>query len=206
MKIAIIGSGHIGGGLARPWAKHGHSIVFGARKTDDELSALCKEVGGSVTSVADAPRDADVVVMAVPFAALDDVLSATGDMAGKVVIDCINAVERPAVVLKYGRTTSWSEEMQKKIPAARIVKSFNSQGAENLANPVYHGVPATNFYCGDDADAKAIVRTLIEQVGFEPMDAGPLKSARLLEPLTLLWFAAAQAAGSRDVAFKVLRR
>jgi predicted dinucleotide-binding enzyme len=207
MKIAIIGSGHIGGGLGRAWANHGHTIVFGARNPDDpELSALCKEIGASIASVTDAPRDAEVVVMGVPWAALDDVLGAMGDLAGKVVIDCMNAVERPAVVLHFGRTTSWSEEMQKRLPAARVVKSFNAQGAENLANPVYHGVAASNFFCGDDADAKRIVKTLIEQIGFEAVDAGPLKSARLLEPLMLLWLASAQTVGTRDIAFKLLQR
>ena len=207
MKIALIGSGNIGGGLGRAWAKHGHTIVFGARDlADPELTALCKEIGASAASVADAPRDADVVVMGVPWAALDDVLGSLGDLAGKVVIDCMNAVERPAVVLHFGRTTSWSEEMQKKIPGARVVKSFNAQGAETLANPVYNGVRAANFFCGDDPEAKKIVKGLIEEVGFEAIDAGALKSARYLEPLMLLWLQSSQALGTRDLGFKLLRR
>jgi NADPH-dependent F420 reductase len=207
MKIALIGSGNIGAGLGRAWAKHGHTIVYGARDTGDpELTALCKEIGATALSVADAPRDADVVVMGVPWAALDDVLKALGDLSGKVVIDCMNAVERPAVVLHFGRTTSWSEEMQKKLPGARVVKSFNAQGAETLANPVYNGVRAVNFYCGDDADAKRVVKGLVEDVGFEAIDAGPLKSARLLEPLMLLWLSSGQALGTRDFAFHLLRR
>lgn len=207
MKIALIGSGHIGAGLGRAWAKHGHTIVYGARDTaDQELTALCKEIGASAASVTDAARDADVVVMGVPWAALDDVLAALGDLSGKVVIDCMNAVERPAVVLHFGRTTSWSEEMQKKMPGAGVVKSFNAQGAETLANPVYGGVRAVNFFCGDDADAKRVVKGLIEEVGFEAIDAGALKSARLLEPLMLLWLASAQAIGTRDFAFHLLRR
>jgi predicted dinucleotide-binding enzyme len=207
MKIALIGSGHIGEGLGRAWAKHGHRIVYGTRDTSDpQLTALCKEIGASAASVTDSARDADVVVMAVPWAALDDVLGALGDLSGKVVIDCMNAVERPAVVLHYGRTTSWAEEMQKKMPGAHVVKSFNAQGAETLSNPVYGGVRAVNFYCGDDADAKRIVRGLIEEVGFEPMDAGALKGARLLEPLMLLWQASMQVLGTRDFAFQLLRR
>jgi NADPH-dependent F420 reductase len=207
MKIALIGSGNIGGGLGRAWAKHGHTIVYGARDSaDPELTALCKEIGASAASVADAPRDADVVVMGVPWAALDDVLGSLGDLTGKVVIDCMNAVERPAVILHFGRTTSWSEEMQKKLPNARVVKSFNAQGAETLANPVYGGVRAANFFCGDDAEAKQIVKGLIEEVGYEAIDAGPLKSARYIEPLMLLWLASSQALGSRDFAFNLLRR
>jgi predicted dinucleotide-binding enzyme len=207
MKIALIGSGHIGEGLGRAWAKHGHTLVYGARNpTDPDLAAICRETGATATPVGDAARDADVVVMAVPWAALDDVLAALGDLSGKVVIDCMNAVERPAVVLHFGRTTSWAEEMQKKMPGARVVKSFNAQGAETLANPVYGGIRAANFYCGDDADAKRVVKQLIEEVGFEAIDAGGLKGARLLEPLMLLWLASAQALGTRDFAFHLLRR
>jgi len=75
-----------------------------------------------------------------------------------------------------------------------------------LANPIYGGVRATNFFCGDDADGKAIVRQLVEDVGFDPVDAGGLSAARLLEPLMLLWIASSRALGTRDIAFKVLRR
>jgi NADPH-dependent F420 reductase len=206
MKIAILGSGHIGAGLGRAWAKKGHRVVFGARKPDDpELVQLAQQIGAEVAGVADAPKDAEVVVLAVPYAALDAVLSETGALAGKIVIDCTNAVEK-GMTLKYGHTTSSAEELQKRIPQARVFKSFNAQGAENLANPSYGGVAASNFFCGDDADGRRVVKGLVEDVGFEAVDAGPLKNARLLEPMMLLWVAVAQSGGSRDIAFKVLRR
>lgn len=206
MNIAIIGSGHIGAGLARAWAKKSHSVVFGARIVDDpELVTLCESIRARATTIAEAPRDAEVVVLAMPFGALDEVLAATGDLAGKVVIDCTNAVER-GVGLKYGHTTSAAEELQKKLPKAQVFKSFNAQGAENLANPVYGEVPASNFFCGDDPDGRRLVKTLVTDVGFDAVDAGPLKNARLLEPLMLLWVASAQALGTRDIAFKLLRR
>jgi hypothetical protein len=209
MKIAIIGSGHIGAGLARAWIKRGHDVAFGAREPRDaELTALCSQIGARANGVADAAAGADVVVLAIPFGAIDDVLRAAGDLAGKVVIDCTNAVERGAggMSLVYGHTTSAAEELQKKLPAAHVFKSFNAQGAENLANPSYDGVAAANFFCGDDAASKRIVRGLVEDVGFEAIDAGPLRNARLLEPLMLLWIASSQALGTRDVAFKLLRR
>jgi NADPH-dependent F420 reductase len=209
MKIAIVGSGHIGAGLARPWTKKGHSVTFAAREPNDaELAALAKEVGAKTASVSDAARGADVVVLAMPYGALDDVLEAAGDLAGKVVVDCTNAVELGpgGMGLKYGHTTSAAEELQKRLPRAKVFKSFNAQGAENLANPIYGGVAASNFFCGDDADARRAVKTLVEDIGFEAIDAGPLKNARLVEPLMLLWMASSQALGTRDVAFKVLRR
>lgn len=206
MKICIIGSGHIGAGLARAWMRKGHGITFGARApADPKLGELCSSLGARAAPLADAPRDADVVVLAVPFAALDEVLASLGDLPGKLVIDCTNAVER-GMTLKYGHTTSAAEELQKKLPGARVFKSFNAQGAENLASPVYGEVPSSNFFCGDDAEGKRIVKQLVEEVGFEAIDAGPLKNARLLEPMMLLWVACAQTVGSRDIAFKLLKR
>ena len=206
MKIAVIGSGHIGAGLARAWARAGHGVVIGARLPQAaELVSLCRSIGATAKSVADAAVEADVVVLAVPFGALDDVLGTTGQLVGKVVIDCTNAVER-GMTLKYGHTTSAAEELQKKLPQARVFKSFNAQGAENLAQPIYGEVHATNFFCGDDPAGKSVVKQLVEEVGFEAVDAGPLKSARLLEPLMLLWVACAQSLGTRDISFKLLRR
>jgi hypothetical protein len=110
------------------------------------------------------------------------------------------------MVLRFGHTTSSAEEIQKKIPQAHVFKSFNAQGAENLDNPIYGGVPASNFFCGDDAAGRERVRALVEDVGFEAVDAGPLKNARLLEPLMLLWVAASRSVGSRQLAFKLLHR
>lgn len=206
MNIAIIGSGHIGAGLAKPWASKGHRVVFGARDPKDaELAQLCDAIGATAASVSDAARGAEVVVLAMPYGALDEVLAAVGDLAGKLVIDCTNAVA-PGMTLKYGHTTSSAEELQKRIPKARVFRSFNAQGAENLANPVYGGVAASNFYCGDDPAGRAVVRELVEAVGFDAIDAGPLTSARLLEPLMLLWITTAKSVGSRDIAFRVLRR
>lgn len=206
MKIAIIGSGHIGGGLGRAWAKKGHAVTFGARDPKDaELSAMCASIGARAATVAEAAKEAEVVVLAAPFKALDDVLAQTGDLAGKVVVDCTNAVA-PGMALQYGHETSAVEELQKKIPRARVFKSFNAQGAENLANPSYDGVPATNFFCGDDEEGRKVVKQLVEDVGFDPVDAGPLANARFVEPMMILWILSSQAMGTRDLAFKLLRR
>jgi predicted dinucleotide-binding enzyme len=100
---------------------------------------------------------------------------------------------------------SGGELVAKLAAGARGETSFNAQGAENIANPHYAGVVASNFYCGDDEAAKTTVRSLIADVGFDPIDAGPMKNARLLEAATLLWFAGTRALGSRRVAFRMLR-
>lgn len=205
MHIAIIGSGNIGEGLGRAWRKAGHDVVFGARDPSSaELVALCAETGARAAGVGDSVRDAEVVVFAMPAAALDDVVAKVGELAGKTVIDCTNAVERgPAgLAIKTGHT----ERLQARLPRAHVVKSFNAQGAENLAAPRYGDTAASNFLCGDDAAARAKVAQLAADVGFEPVDLGPLANAPLLESLMLLWMASSRAAGSRDIAFKLLRR
>jgi NADPH-dependent F420 reductase len=204
--IAVIGSGHIGSGLATAWRRAGHVVTFGARDPSDAaLRERCERIGARAASVADAARNAEVVVLAVPYAGVADVLAAAGDLAGKVVIDCTNAVGR-GMTLQFHGDTSAAEELQKRIPAARVFKSFNAQGAENLSAPTYPDGRASNFFCGDDPAGRAVVRQLVEDVGFDAVDAGPLRSARSIEPLMLLWVSVAQASGTRDLAFRLLRR
>lgn len=143
-------------------------------------------------------------MLALPAKAIDE-LAASTSFQGKIVIDCTNNVA-PGMQLAFGHTTPWAEQLAAKLPGARVCKSFNAQGAENLADPVYQGVRASNWYCGDDAAAKQVVHQLVEDVGFEAVDAGPLGAARLLEPLMLLWMASSRSVGTRDIAFKLLRR
>lgn len=183
-------------------------MTFGAREPGDpELAKLCSEIGARAATIAES-AGAEVVVLAMPAAALDSVLAALGPLEGKVVVDCLNAVKRDehGMSLVYGHTTSFAEQLQSRIPRAHVIKSFNAQGAENIANPKYGTATAANFYCGDDADAKRSVAQLIADVGFEPIDAGSLANARLLEPLMLLWMACSRTLGTRDLAFEILRR
>jgi len=204
MRIAIVGSGNIGAGLARAWSATGHGVIFAARRTDDpEVLALASGIGATLATIPDALADADAIVLAMPFGAASTVAAALPSWQGRLVIDCTNPIG-PGFTLLHGHTDSGSEAIQRLMPGARLVKSFSAQGAENLAHPVYDGVTASNFYCGDDADAKAVVRGLIAEVGFEPIDVGGLTSARYLEPLTMLWITASRTLG-RQFAFKVLR-
>jgi predicted dinucleotide-binding enzyme len=205
MNIAIIGSGNIGEGLARAWRKAGHVVVFGARNpADAELVALCGEIGARAATVEDSVRDAEVVVLAMPYAALEDVLAKVGDLAGKTVIDSTNAVVRGATGISID--TGHTSRLQARLPGAHVFKSFNAQGAENLANPIYDGVAASNFFCGNEAPTRALVAQLITDIGFAPIDIGPLSNEVMLEQLMLLWMASSRATGTRDIAFKLLRR
>lgn len=206
MRIAIVGSGRIGSGLGRAWVRAGHVVVFGVRQPDDPKHVpLVAETGATVTTLAAALDGADVTVLATPFAAVADVARELPDWSGRVVVDCTNAIG-PGPGLTVGHTDSAAEVNARLLPGAALVKSFTAQGAESLANPVYGGVRATNFYCGDDPEAKRVVRGLIEDVGFEPMDLGGLSAARVLEPMTLVWLFASRVLGSREFAFTLLRR
>ena len=138
-----------------------------------------------------------------PFGAAPAVAQVRERWDGTIVIDCTNPIG-PGFTLLHGHTDSGAEAIARLMPGARVVKSFNAQGAENLSQPIYGGVAASNFYCGDDAGAKAAVRALIADVGFEPIDVGGLASARYLEPMTMLWITASRTLG-RHFAFKVLR-
>src|SRR5262245_2861629 len=116
MNIAIIGSGNIGGGLARAWVMRGHQITFGARDpAGAELAQECAAIGARAATVKAAIEGAEVVVLAIPAKAIDDVIAAAGSLAGKIVIDCTNSVA-PGMQLVYGHTTSAAEELAKKLP------------------------------------------------------------------------------------------
>ena len=204
MRIAIVGSGHIGAGLGRAWSAKGHAVTYAGRDLDDpDVVALAREIGARVAAIPEALANAEVIALAMPFAAAAGVVRALPDWSGRLVIDCTNPIG-PGFTLLHGHTDSGAEAIARLMPGARVVKSFNAQGAENLAQPIYGGVAASNFYCGDDAGAKAVVRALIADMGFEPIEVGPLASARYLEPMTMLWITASRTLG-RHFAFKVLR-
>lgn len=202
--VAVIGAGHIGGGLARAWAAAGHRVTLGVRSPDDaEVQALAKELGARIATPTEAVASSDVIALAIPAQAVE-ALAASTSFAGKVVIDCTNRMAG-GFKLEFGHTTSWAEEISKRMPGAKVFKSFNAQGAENLATPLYASGPAANFFCGDDAGAREVVAQLVADVGFEPVFAGPLKNARLLEPLMLLWVTASRALGRRAMGFQFLK-
>ena len=196
MKIAIIGAGNLGGALGKGWAKAGHTIIFGVRdpaggKTRPPLA----EIGANATSVVvpDAVRQAEVVVLATPWPAVPDAISAMGDLRGKVIIDATNPLSLGgdgSLSLSLGSTTSGAEEVEKLATGAKVVKAFNTYGWENFADSAYpntDGLKPVMFYCGDHDDAKETVHRLAADLGFEPVDTGGLGMSRSLEPLALLW-------------------
>lgn len=204
MRLGIIGAGKLGGTLGRLWESQGHDVRFGVRDKK-------KEAGGGLptertVSIAEAGAFGDVIVLATPWGGTPDAVRASGDLKGKTVIDCTNPVLPDFSALAVGLTTSAAEEIAKLIPAAHVVKCFNTLGASNLANPEFGSERASMFFCGDDESAKLTVSELGKQLGFDMVDAGPLSQARTLEPMALLWITMAfKYGGSARSAFRLLR-
>ena len=190
MKIGIIGPGNMGMGLARLWAAEDNEIMLSYSRSNDKLEALAEELGpnGSWGTAEEAAKFGDVVVLATPWWATQQALAATnGALEGKVVIDVTNPLKEDFSGLEVGKNDSGGEVVQR-TSGAKVVKAYNSIFAKTLpaeAHDYGHHHPAL-FYAGDDADAKEIVAGLIDQTGFRPVDAGPLRSARYLEPLVML--------------------
>ena len=154
-----------------------------------------------------AAAGAEVVVLATPWGATQDAVTSAGGLAGKVVFDCTNPLAPNLSGLTHGFDTSAAEQIASWAPQARVVKVFNTTGANNMADPDFHGVAATMFYCGDDKDAKDTAGRLAADLGFDAVDAGSLEQARLLEPLALLWIRLAYVQGlGREIAFKLMKR
>jgi hypothetical protein len=204
MNIGIIGGGNVGAALGQRWAEKGHAIMFGARDPNSQKTktALAQVSGARIGGISDAVAFGDAILIAVPGAAVLDTVRACGRLEGKVVMDAANWIgERPA-----GVTRSLAEAIANAAPGARVVKAFNTTGANNMLNPGYGAYNADMFICGDDADAKAAVAGLSRDIGFDVVDAGPLSAALLLESLAQLWVHMARSGAGRDIAWKLLRR
>ena len=211
MKIGVIGSGNVGGALGKLWAAKGHDVAFGVRNPQDaDVQSLLKDAGGKAraVSVQEAAASASVVVLAVPWPAVEAALKSAGNLEGKILVDCTNPLAPDFSGLVIGTSTSAGEQVARLAKGAKVVKAFNTIGAPNFAHPQFGSERATMFICGDDSSAKQKVAQLAEDLGFEVVDAGPLTASRLLEPLAMLWIHLAfkQGLGPNGHAFKLLRR
>jgi hypothetical protein len=207
MKIGIVGSGNVGGALGRRFAQQGHSVIFGTRRPDSpEAAELAAVPGARVASQQDAARSAEIIVLATPWPATAGAVRALGDLKGKILLDCTNPLKPDLSGLELGTTTSAGEQVAQWAPGARVVKIFNTIGSNVMDNPAFPHGPATLFYCGDDAAAKSAARDLAAQIGFDPVDAGPLRQARVLEPLALLWVSLAFGGMGREIVLGLIRR
>ena len=178
MDIAIIGAGNVGTALAGALARAGHRVTLSA-KTESHAATVAQATGtGSAGSNKEAIAAGDVVILAVPGSAYDDLVSEVGgDLAGKVVVEVSNRPTPDA----SAPGTSAAEELQVKLPDASVIKAFNTAFATRQADPILDGVSVDGFVAGEDGDAKDKVLRIVESIGFRPVDAGSLAAARTLE-------------------------
>lgn len=190
MKLAVIGSGNIGKSIGTWASKKNYEVIFAA-KNEQHAQEAARGAGNNATAadVKKAVEMADVILLAVPYDAVKEVIAEVGPLLkDKVLIDATNALTQDFSGLKLGFTTSAAEEIAKLAPEAKVVKAFNTVFASVFAsqNPKIKGSTISVFYAGDDQNAKTKVAELIDKMGFDAVDAGPLKAARNLEPLALL--------------------
>ena len=189
--IAIIGTGEVANALGPMFAEQGHTIVYGSR---DPSRASVRDLvaktgrGASSATPAEAAARAEVVMVAVPWDTVRDVVRSLGNLSGKIVIDPTN----PRIVgddglRDWAHDTSNAEIIQDLAPGARVVKALNTMNWRTMVDPLATGGPVSVPVVGDDEAAKAFVVELIDAIGLEPIDLGPLRYARMVEGMYILW-------------------
>jgi predicted dinucleotide-binding enzyme len=170
-QIAILGTGHVGSALAEGLRRVGYQPQTAGHDREAMKAAV---------------RSAEIVILAVPWVSLDDALGVVGeDLATRIVVDVTNPLTKDRQ-LALGFSTSGAEELQKKLPRSKVVKAFNTVFAQAMTSGQAQGQALTTFVAGDDAESKQKILLLASSLGFEAIDAGPLRHARLLEPLSYL--------------------
>lgn len=203
MKIAIIGTGNIGGTLGKKWLQAGHEIFIGARDINNiKGEELAEEKNVTVQNINNAAAAAEVILIATPAQVITDVIKEMGDVNGKTIIDATNTVRAKP----DGYNNAFEALIQ--LTKAVVVKCFNSTGFDNMANPIYNGQPVDMFMAGDSSHAKSIAKQLALETGFaDCIDFGGNDKVALLEQFALCWINLAMMQGmGRNIAFKLLKR
>lgn len=188
--IAIIGTGDVAGALGPEFAAQGHTIVYGSREPErPSVLELVERTGrdASATSPAESVIDADIVVMAVPGLLVGEITESLGDLTDKIIIDPTNPLERTASGFRHAADSSNAEIIQAAAPGARVVKAFNTLNWRTMVDPSEAGGPVSIPLVGNDDEAKAVVATLVDGMGLEPIDLGGLERARWVEGMLILW-------------------
>ena len=211
MHVGILGSGLMGGKLGTLFARAGHQVVFSYARSRKKLERLAEEAGRNARAgtPGEAAEHADALLLAVHWSRMDDVLKRAGDLSGQVVITCSLPMNAGDTGLVVAHRSSGAEELAKMIPNARVVCAFNTVPSEVLFG-VFEARRRAKLpslvYCGDDKKSKALAAELIRDVGFDPVDAGPLRIARYSEPFALLVAQLAyQGKGGPELAYRFER-
>ena len=211
MKIGILGSGLMGGKLGILFTRAGHDVVFSYARSQQKLERLARQAKGHARAgtPAEAVRDADAILLAVHWRRIDDVLKQADNLSRKVLITCSLPMNADDTRLVIGHTSSGAEELAKQVRRAKVVSAFGTVPSEVLFGVFEARRKAKRpsmAYCGDDDSAKAVTAGLISDVGFEPVDAGPLRIARYLEPFALLMGQLAyEGSGGPELAYRFER-
>ena len=204
MRIGILGSGRMGGKLGALWARAGHHVVFSYARSARKLERLARDAGPLTRAgtVREATSASQVLLLAVHWSRVSDVLKQAGSLRGKVVVSCSLPMDAGDTRLVVARTSSGAEVLARRMRGAHFVAAFGTVPSEVLfdvfARRRRAGRPSV-VHCGDDATARRVAARLIRDVGFEPVDAGPLTNARFIEPFTMLvgWLAYESGRGPR---------
>ncbi len=191
MRVGILGSGLMGGKLGTIFTRAGHEVVFSYARRQEKLKKLARDAGRNARAgtPGEAAKDADALLLAVHWSRIDDVLKQAGDLSGKVILSCSLPMNADNTELVVAHSSSGSEALQKKLRRAQVVAAFSTVPSEVLFSVFEARRKATRpalVYCGDHQGAKDVAATLIRDVGFDPVDAGPLRIARYTEPFSLL--------------------
>ena len=205
--ITIIGAGSVGLALGKAFIAKGEQVCFGVTDVRKYVPVIKPMPGARLMDVPAAVGQSDLAILAVPYTAAAAVARSIADWEGRVLVDATNPLAPGLAGLALGTTTSGAEETAKLAKNAKVVKAFNTTGAENMADSAYPGGNVFMPVCGDDAPARARVVALANLIGFDGVDCGPLSAARYLEPFAMAWIHLAykQALG-RNFAFHLLKR
>jgi predicted dinucleotide-binding enzyme len=212
MKVGILGSGLMGAKLGTIFARAGHEVGFSYARDPKRLEQLARDAKGKARAGAprEAAKDADALLLAIHWSRLDDVVKQAGDLSGKVIVSCSIPMNEDNSELVIAHTSSGAEALAKKIPKAHVVCAFNTVPSEVLFGVFESrnkkGPKPSLVYCGDDSKSKQVAAGLIRDVGFDPVDAGPLRIARYTEPFALLVAQLAyESGGSPELAYRFER-
>ncbi|MEN0062761.1 MAG: NAD(P)-binding domain-containing protein [Myxococcota bacterium] len=206
MEIAVIGAGRVGSTLGARLAFAGHQVHYARRNPSEPAPDPLRHERSTTGSARDVVGRSEAVLLATPWAKTEEALASVGDFGGRPLLDATNPIG-PGFALTHGHDDSGAEQVQRWAPTSRVAKVFNTTGLENMANPQYAFGRAVMLACGDDDDVRELAVRLAKDVGFDAKPFGPLASARLLEPMALVWIKLAMSYGmGREFAFGMLHR
>ncbi len=208
MNFGILGSGNVGATIGKGLLNKGHSVMFSFTHDEEKLRKLAQEYGPDAAH--GTPRQAaafgEMLLLDVPWEEVEGLIETLGDLTGKIILDCTNPVKPDLSGLALGDTSA-AEQIAGWAPDAYIIKALNTVGVSNMANPRYGKDPVSAFVCGDHEISKSLVLRVLESLGFDAVDCGPLEHARWLESMGLLWTYLAQKQDlGPNIAFRLMKR